>query len=274
MKESQNFLTTPHLVIIVILLILSVSYYVNSLIVGKSPTHINTTESDVALQARLAEAKSNVQSETIKLNKLIVRSRSEQSWYSTIENGYSKANDAVNKIDSKLKLKITDANIQNDINTKLKEIANLLKSWNKTLADYKTETLTLLDLITITRNDISIIQAYIRELQNIVAGLTPANSGLTQSQINIYQQQINNAIIEIQNALVVPQDIQIQQNVVQQAQTEQARIEAEIIQSSQFSPISNPNQTPVQNNNWQNPTPNDEINDSQGPKLIEGANSR
>ncbi len=166
----------------------------------------------------LLDFKLKTEAEVTKLEELNNRHDAEglvinqiQQQYSVIRNNILNKTDGLfqnpNSENPKIKVKISDKNVESEINLRRREITKLLDSWDAKSkiinSNFISEngTPTLPDLVKSAKSDIYYVQKYISELQDIVNGLSPENSNLTRVQINSYitiveinTQQIEEAI--------------------------------------------------------------------------------
>jgi len=173
------------------------------------------------------EAKLKLEEEKTKLAEMKARYEKERAIIARIEQEYANVGlNIFSKTDSffydsetdnpKIKFKITDKNIEKDINNRRAQIAKMLEAWKKKIAainsitDFQSLSLTLADLVKGAEKDMAYIQQYVRELENIISKLSTKDSNLTQAEINSYTSIIKIVSEQIQTSIAVVDNIQIE----------------------------------------------------------------
>lgn len=167
--------------------------------------------------------KLDVSDEIGKLNTLLQRSRDEKVILAEIQKQYSKAGESIKKSDvlfdnpdsanPKIKIKISNPDVEKNINAKRAEVTRILKAWDETVRNmnsYSPRDIVpnMLVLYGATQRDIAFVEDYIRELQQVVSGLTPTTSGLSQTQLDSYNSVVSIVLNEISSIVTSTAAIQ------------------------------------------------------------------
>ncbi len=263
---------------------------------------VNTTggRSVEQIMADLASARSTLQVEIARLSELRRASGAESVYLSALRIEYGTAEDALfknadalfNNARSKnptIRIGVSST-VQASINASRAHITDILNAWQTLLNGPQTST-----TINTIHGYEKALQDYLKQLENLVHGLTPENSGLTPQEIVRYQDDVNGAIDQVKKIIDVTADaitpnpnptttppvgsgqqVDIQQKVVDDLQDQVDHLEDELIKATSTPPI-NPIITPVNPGILidiiTNPIlPGTEYATSGKPKLIQGAN--
>lgn len=209
MEESRTNLVYSIIGVVIVAILIGGSFYLFSY----------NKDGHSADGSRLVSAsKLAVETEAGKLAELERRYNAEravikdiQSQYSNIRNSILKKTDIFfddpNSSNPKIRIKITDKKVLDDINRRRLQVSKLLKIWDERYNIIETDSpsIALLpslpDMVKEAKNDIKYIEEYIKALQNIVGDLTPQDSGLTQSEINYYETVVTTNSKEIEKVV-------------------------------------------------------------------------
>lgn len=131
------------------------------------------------------------------------------------------------------------------INNERREINKFLSEWQKKMDVLYIRTIDLAEGERI-KQQVEIIKTFLEDLAELIGNLTEANSGLSQFQIDTYSSQlppietINGVLDSLQNAIdnsqnsstsnpsVIPEDVILQQEVVEDVEEEVSSLENEL----------------------------------------------
>ncbi len=170
------------------------------------------------------EAMARLDTETNTLYNMKARYKAEREIISKIKDQYSGVTKNVlsktdvfflnpNSDNPQIKIKIDKAT-QDRINGKRLQITRMLRDWQVKNEIINSDSLyedllpTISDLVKSAEQDMAYIKQYMKELEDIIGNLSPANSDLTQNQIDSYENIIEEGTVYIEESVVVINQIQ------------------------------------------------------------------
>ncbi|OHB09374.1 MAG: hypothetical protein A3H52_03275 [Candidatus Zambryskibacteria bacterium RIFCSPLOWO2_02_FULL_39_26] len=239
MQSLQKGFIAYVIVAVLAIILIGGSFYFNSR---------NKTGSLSDNQLLLLGANQKVEMETAKLEELHRRYQAErkivaqiQEEYSNIKTNILRRTDIFFKnAESKnpqIIIKISNKNIEKDINNRRLEITKLLEAWDKENEIINSDSVsinllpTLSDLVKSAKKDISYIEKYIAQLESIINNLSIENSDLTQSQISSYQFIIASNINEVEKVVSTFTTIENSANEIYAANAETTTVSIVAISS-------------------------------------------